>query len=176
MFSRSRCNESMTPDDLYPDMRRYPIDDETAGRLLAGAVEPDDAPPGYAQVSALIQAAKAPATVEELGRRDADVSTISAALVTPAAASVKPEGTRMISRRFGMKALGIAIPALALTATGAAAATGNLPAPAQSAVHGALADVGLSSSADNTGNTGTHTANNSQAVGPDATGAAKFGL
>lgn len=174
----------MPPDDLYPDMRRCPIDDETAERLLAGAVEPDDAPPGYAQVSGLIQAATAPATAEELVRRDADVSAVTTALVAaPAAASVALEGTRMISRRFGLKALGIAIPALALTATGAAAATGNLPAPAQSAVHNALTQVGLSVPADNTsgdtgdtgdtGNTGTHNAN---AVGPDATGAAKFGL
>ncbi|HEX4161670.1 MAG TPA: hypothetical protein VHZ05_04185, partial [Acidimicrobiales bacterium] len=177
----------MTPDDLYPDMRRYPIDDDTADRLLAGVVEPDDAPPGYAQVSGLIQAATAPVTAEELVRRDIDVSAISAALVAaPAAAPATPEGTRMISRRFGVKALGIAIPALALTATGAAAATGNLPAPAQSAVHNALTHVGLSVPADkasgdtgdtgDTGNTGTHSANNANAVGPDATGPAKFGL
>lgn len=168
----------MAPDDLYSDMRRYPVDDETASRLLAGAVEPDDAPPGYAQVAALIQAAKAPATADERARRDADVSTIAAALVTPPAATVTPEGTRMISRRFSLKALGIAIPALALTATGAAAATGNLPSPAQSAVHGALAHVGVSvpSVDDNTGNTGTHSANNANAVGPDATGPAEFGL
>lgn len=164
----------MPPDDLYHDMRRYPIDDHTAERLLAGAVEPDDAPPGYAKVSSLIQAAKMPVIAGELDRRDSDISAIAAVVAAAATAPDTAEGTRMISKRLGMKALAIAIPALALTATGAAAATGNLPAPAQSAVHGALADVGLS--VPNSGNTGTHAANNANAVGPDATGPAKFGL
>jgi hypothetical protein len=171
----------MSPDDLYSDMRRHPIDGETAERLLAGSVEPDDAPPGYAQLAALVKAAKAPATGEELVRRDADVAVVTAALDTPVAAATTTERTRMISRRFGTKALAIAIPALALTATGAAAATGSLPSPAQSAVHSALTHVGLSvpsdhSSSGDAGDTGTHSANNANAVGPDATGAAKFGL
>jgi hypothetical protein len=166
-------------------MKRHPIDEVTAERLLAGNVEPDDAPPGYAEVATLVKTAKAPATPEELVRRDADVSMMTAALASPATASTTSEGTRMISSRFGAKALAIAIPALALTATGAAAATGSLPAPAQSTIHGALAHVGLSvpsgshtNSGDtgDTGNTGTHSANNANAVGPDATGAAKFGL
>jgi len=134
----------MSSDDLYPDMKRHPIDEITAERLLAGNVEPDDAPPGYAEVATLVKTAKAPATPEELVRRDADVSMMTAALALPATASTTSEGTRMISKRFGTKALALAIPALALTATGAAAATGSLPAPAQSAIHGAFAHVGLS--------------------------------
>jgi hypothetical protein len=171
----------MPADDLSSDMRRHPIDDLTAERLLAGAVDPDDAPPAYAQVAALVQTAKAPASADELVRRDADVSAVAAALTEQLAGTTTPERTRMISRRFGAKALAIAIPALALTATGAAAATGSLPGSAQSAVHGALAHVGVSvpsgsSSSDNRGNTGTHAANNANAVGPDANGPAKFGL
>ena len=50
----------------------------------------------------------------------------------------------MLGKLVSLKALGIAVPAMALTASGAAAATGSLPAPAQSAVHGALAHVGVS--------------------------------
>ena len=173
----------MPSDDLYSEMRRHPIDDQTAERLLAGAVDPDDAPPAYAQVAALVQAAKAPATADEVVRRDADVAAVTAALARPAAGVSTSERTSIISRRFGAKALAIAIPALALSATGAAAATGSLPTPAQSAVHGALSDVGVSvpsgRSSDNSGDsgtTGTHAANNANAVGPDATGPAKYGL
>jgi hypothetical protein len=172
----------MPPDDLYPEMRRFPIDEESAQRLLSGNVEPDDAPPGYAYVAALVRVAQASAAADETLRRDTDISALTAALGVPATASTTPEGTRMISKRFVTKALAIAIPALALTATGAAAATGSLPTPAQSALHGAFVHVGVSvpsggpSTTDNSGNSGTHAANNANAVGPDATGAAKFGL
>ena len=75
----------------------------------------------------------------------------------------------MLGKLVSLKAMGIAIPAMALTASGAAAATGSLPAPAQSAVHGALAHIGVSvPTGDDTGS--------GHGKGPDVTGPAKFGL
>ena len=51
-----------------------PLDDDTAERLLAGRVGPDDAPPGYAGVAAILQSASAPATPEELAGQEAALS------------------------------------------------------------------------------------------------------
>jgi hypothetical protein len=48
-----------------------PLDDDTAERLVAGRVGPDDAPPGYAGVASVLQAAAGPAEPEELAGREA---------------------------------------------------------------------------------------------------------
>jgi hypothetical protein len=43
-----------------------PVDADTAERLLAGRLDPDDAPPGYAEVARLLGTAAAPADASEL--------------------------------------------------------------------------------------------------------------
>jgi hypothetical protein len=43
-----------------------PLDGDTAERLLSGRLDPDDAPPGYAEVARLLRAAAAPADESEL--------------------------------------------------------------------------------------------------------------
>jgi hypothetical protein len=48
---------------FFLSMRAVRLDDETADRMLAGGVEPADAPPGYAAVAALLQAARSAAGV-----------------------------------------------------------------------------------------------------------------
>ena len=48
-----------------------PLDADTAERLVAGRVGPDDAPPGYAGVAGVLQAAAGPAGPEELAGREA---------------------------------------------------------------------------------------------------------
>jgi hypothetical protein len=174
----------MDSGDLHHDMRIPPIDDETADRLLAGAVAPEDAPPGYAPVAALVMAATARAHDHELMRRETDIAAAVAAIGAPPVAAAAPQGGRMTTSktRFGMKAAALAVPAAVLLGAGAAAATGSLPGPAQSAVHNALSHVGVSvptSGPDNSGTNGTpssQSSSNSQAVGPDATGPAAFGL
>jgi hypothetical protein len=46
----------VTPeDDYYGQMRAVALDDTTADRLLSGMISPDDAPPGYAGLAALVQ-------------------------------------------------------------------------------------------------------------------------
>jgi hypothetical protein len=52
-----------------------PLDDDTAERLLAGRVGPDDAPSGYAGVASLLQAASAPPAPEELAGQQAALAT-----------------------------------------------------------------------------------------------------
>src|SRR5918994_4158617 len=42
-----------------------PLDADTAERLLRGRLDPDDAPPGYAEVARLLRAAAAPADQAE---------------------------------------------------------------------------------------------------------------
>jgi hypothetical protein len=52
------------PED--PSPRVATLDPDTAERLLSGRLDPDDAPPGYAEVARLLQAAAAPADATEL--------------------------------------------------------------------------------------------------------------
>ena len=145
-------------------MSRGPLDDAIADRLASGAMPPDDAPPGYAEVAILLNAARA-STPAAIPGRDALVSNIAATIRLTAGPTPAPTAKRRSrgSKLFTLKALAIALPAMALTAGSAAAATGALPGPAQSAVSHGLSHVGISVPS------GT-------AVGPDATGPAKFGL
>ena len=48
---------------FFLSMRAVRLDDETADRMLAGGVDPADAPPGYAAVAALLQTARSAAGV-----------------------------------------------------------------------------------------------------------------
>ena len=52
------------PDE--PSHAIAPLDADTAERLLSGRLDPDDAPPGYAEVARLLRAAAAPADPAEL--------------------------------------------------------------------------------------------------------------
>ena len=51
------------PEDPSP---MVPLDADTAERLLSGRLDPDDAPPGYAEVARLLQAASGPADPAEV--------------------------------------------------------------------------------------------------------------
>ena len=52
------------PDEPFQAI--VPLDADTAERLLSARLDPDDAPPGYAEVARLLQAAAAPADRIEL--------------------------------------------------------------------------------------------------------------
>jgi hypothetical protein len=76
----------MSPDDgLPPEMPEdcgssiAPLDDDTAERLLTGRLHPCDAPPAYAGVARVLQAATAPPTPEELAGEAAAVAAFRSA-------------------------------------------------------------------------------------------------
>ena len=74
---------------FFLTMRAVRLDDETADRMLAGVVDPADAPPGYAAVTGLLETARSgagvpvPATVA--GHRPAHFGLIEPASVATAA-------------------------------------------------------------------------------------------
>ena len=123
---------------------RHPLDEDSADRLLQGLVHPDDAPPGYAAVADLLaSAAQLPlaTTVDE----DAASATVSAMVEAIRSAPSAPETQRrssMVKKLLAGKALA-AMAVVALTASGAAAATGSLPDPVQGVVAGAVSHVGV---------------------------------
>jgi hypothetical protein len=63
----------MPDDHLQPPVPKpmIPLDDDTAERLLAGHLHPEDAPPGYAEVARVLQAAAGPPAREELAGEEA---------------------------------------------------------------------------------------------------------
>src|SRR5215216_5631198 len=71
-----------------------PLDENTAERLVAGRVSPDDAPPGYAGVAGILQAAAAPAAPAELAGREAALALYRAYGPSPRAQRPAPGRTR----------------------------------------------------------------------------------
>ena len=135
---------------------RHPLDEDSASRLLQGLVHPDDAPPGYGAVAGLLNsAAQLPlGTVEE----DTAAITVSAMVEVIRDATPAPEISRrktMLGKLLAGKALA-AVAVLGLTATGAAAATGSLPDPAQSVVSDAVSHVGIDIPHPNHGKSADH--------------------
>jgi hypothetical protein len=107
------------------------IDQDTADRLLAGRLDAADAPPEYAEVARVLEAAAAPPVPDELrGEATAMAAFASARLDPPGAVSHAAPWRR----RAGSK-LAVAVAAGVLMIGGvAAAATGTLPEPAQRVV------------------------------------------
>jgi hypothetical protein len=182
-------------DALPDDMRRLlaslrptppPVDDDTVDRLLAGRLDPADAPPGYAAVARLLAAATAPAGRDELaGERAAVAEFLAVAHAHPPTPPV-PRRAGMPSKLFRIKAAAAVIAAVLSLGGVAAAATGVLPAAVQRMAGNAPADSGGASATGQehaaTGSAAASTAAGSAtgkdhaATGPDASGAAKDGL
>ncbi|HEX3214492.1 MAG TPA: hypothetical protein VH016_18140, partial [Actinomycetota bacterium] len=83
------------PDE--PSQAIVPLDADTAERLLSGRLDPDDAPPGYAEVARLLQAAAAPADPAELAGQAAAVDAFRRTHARPvrrAAAPARAPGAR----------------------------------------------------------------------------------
>ena len=126
-------------------MRTFPIDEPTAERLLWGLVAPEDAPPGYAGVAALVRDAAGPALPQELATEAAVIT--ACALVAEHAGAARPRATRpaaALARRLSARAAAIAAAVTVLGATAAAAATGSLPPPVQAVLASAVSCVGVS--------------------------------
>jgi hypothetical protein len=157
------------PNDFTGEMQRLPLDLDTADRLLAGSVAPEDAPPGYADVALLLAALEPPAPAE---------LTPDAELVTYLAESLRssPTAKTRTSRRSILPRLKLAsaLATFALIGTTGLALAGSLPGSAQDTAATMLSKVGVSVPGpdSNAGTNGSVRGTSPDvAQGPSATGA-----
>jgi hypothetical protein len=163
------------------------LDHDTADRLLAGRLDPADAPPGYAAVVKVVNAATAPATTEDLaGEPEAVAQFVAMARSGSPTRASTTRRTGVPSRLLTVKAAA-AVLAAALSIGGVAAATGVFPGPAQppagrgpDSPGGDVATPGRSDAATTitaaAGEAGNRERAGDTATGPDASGPAKDGL
>ena len=133
------------PNDVHTEMRRLVLDGNTIERLLAGRVEPDDAPPGYAEVARLLRAAAAPPDRADLGLEIEHVA-MAQTLVNRRSTAWGPIGEnsrRMPSKGYRLKVLGL-VAVGTLIGTSGLAAAGVLPDTAQDMLSSVLGRVGIS--------------------------------
>ena len=124
------------------EMRPIRLDARTADQFLSGALAPDDAPPGYAGVAHLLEAAGANLGADESVREAATVAAMQAAALGHLGSVTALHEKRMLSKTLTVKAAVLA--AVLLGASTAAAATGSLPGGAQNTASMVLAKIGIS--------------------------------
>ncbi len=118
------------------------LDASTIEMLIEGAIEIDDAPPGFGRVAELINKAQGPATARELAAREATVTTFATRVRSRSAARVRTR--RALSfPKVPLRVLALAAPII-LLGGGVATATGSLPSSAQAAMSRTLSSVGIS--------------------------------
>jgi hypothetical protein len=127
-------------DDLPYVMGITKIDDDTMDRLLAGRIDPDDAPPGYAEVARILQAAGSPPRGEHLSR---EVEQVAAARRVMSFGSPSSGGTGGSPSRRRRALAGLIVTG-ALAGIPGLAAANALPGPAQHAVSRVFDKVGIS--------------------------------
>jgi hypothetical protein len=109
-----------------PDPDPLALDEDFAERLLDGDLPPDQMPPGFAEVAALLAATVAAPSPAELAGQEAALAELRA--VTRARRAIPPATGRPSRRRRA--GLLVAVVVCGLSTTGiAAATTGTLPAP-----------------------------------------------
>ena len=116
------------------------LDEETVERLLTGELDPGQAPPGYAEMAALLAAATAAPSDEELAGKEAALAELRAVTRARAAATSRPAKPVRRRRRVGLAAV-VVVGAL-VTGGAAAAATGRLPEPVREATRRILGTDG----------------------------------
>ena len=121
-------------------MEELPLDPDTADRILSGQVAPDDAPPGYAALSALIRAAHQAPAGDEVPGEEVAVEQMLASMAAPREWTAPPSRRR--GRGMRMRAAVVATVTVVASTSGFAAA-GALPRGAQSVVSKVLGSVGL---------------------------------
>jgi hypothetical protein len=96
MAARDVFPPEMPDDPSHP----LPLDDDTAQRLLAGRLHPEDAPPGYASVASLLRAAAGPPSVEELAGQEAAMAMFRTQRERPGPGPAeRPQGPAEARRR-----------------------------------------------------------------------------
>jgi len=126
-------------DGLQNEMRRLllselgsdplAIDQDTADRLLAGRLDPADAPPGYVEVAKVLATAAAPANPHELDGQAAAMAAFARERLDRLGAD-SHAAPRRRPRRSRLVVAAVAVAVLMVGGV-AAATTGTLPEPAQ---------------------------------------------
>jgi hypothetical protein len=133
------------PNDLPPEMRRLLLDRDTLERLLAGRIDPDDAPPGYAGVAQVLAAAIAPANPADLTHEAEHVAAARMLVTQRSPASGRSHGRSKQMRPNGYRLKVVGLVALGtLLGTSGLAAAGVLPDAAQDVLSNVLDRVGIS--------------------------------
>jgi hypothetical protein len=129
------------PNDSSYEMFGDRLDQDTADRLLAGAIEPDDAPPGFGEAARIVGALNlGPSTSELVDERVA----VAAAVRVLQAQVPDPANVRRWRMNLRSRAkLGAVVVIGTLIGTAGMAAANALPDVAQDAVANALAHVGV---------------------------------
>jgi hypothetical protein len=126
--------------DLERDMQRLPLDTDTADRLLAGSVAPEDAPPGYAGVATLLAAVADFPAADDLSRESETVTLLAAVVRSSQPKMTKPRRRSIVARLR----LATAFATVALAGTTGLAFAGILPGAAQDVASSMFAKVGVS--------------------------------
>jgi hypothetical protein len=181
----------MTPSNDPSGAMASLLSPDQVERLLTGAAVPGELDAGASRVAGLLSAMHLPAVSTAPGMEQQTVAAIVEAIRQAPQPLAAHRRSRMLTQLLSAKAAVAAATLAALLAGGtAAAATGSLPVPAQSAVSSALSHVGVSiphpnSHANPHATDNPHRAGQGQsdasdrtsgAQGPDATSAAKYGL
>jgi hypothetical protein len=116
-------------------------DQDTLERLLAGPLNPADAPAGYAAVARLLAAVAAPATPKELAGEQLVLAKFKAVVPLPPPTLV-PRRANMLSKLASVKAAAAVLAAVLSIGGVAAAATGLLPGRAEHAADQAPSTTG----------------------------------
>lgn len=142
----------MTPwSDLSREMEHYPLDTDTADRLLTGSIASADAPPGYEAVAAFLTAVANGCSPESPAREAETAAVLGAVVRSSHFVPTKRSRRSFVPRLKFAAAFAIA----ALVATTGLALAGSLPGAAQDAASAMLAKVGVSVSGPNS-NAGDH--------------------
>jgi hypothetical protein len=128
-------------------MERLPLDRTTTEKMLSGALRPDQAPPGYARVAAILSAAAWPALDGDSALRERTLSAMARAVQETASAAPPKDRTVRAhdkTRRRFLKTKLVAAMAAALLVMGSGLAfAGALPAPMQNAASQVLGRFGI---------------------------------
>ncbi|MGH3012287.1 MAG: hypothetical protein ACRDMY_10705 [Gaiellaceae bacterium] len=127
------------------------LDIDTADRLLAGAVAPNDAPPSYADLARLLDAASAEPSADELGRETEVVAMMAAEVCMSSGNDTPSPGTHPASSYFSRARIAAALVAVGLVCGTGLAWAGALPGPAQDIASSVLDKVSISVPADKDG-------------------------
>ena len=138
-------------DDLENEMRVVPLDANTSDRLLAGALAPADAPPGYAAVARLFEALSAQPTADELAREAEHEGMIATAVLSSSGTQFSSPPRSFTPFALSRPRIAAVLIAAGLACTGATASAGVLPGAAQDIASAILDKVGISVPDSNAG-------------------------